>query len=132
MGDTNLTAHDPRTESLAFRAASALEDGKGAEIVLLNVARLSSFADYFVIATGHSETHMKALASRVSDAMVEEGLRTAHAEGRTSKTWILLDFGSVVVHIFSKRARRYYALEDLWGDAQVLSWSGMTPTEKVE
>lgn len=132
MGEANLTAQDPRTAALAWRAAKVLDDGKAAEITLLDVAGVSAFADYFVIATGQSETHMKALAGQVREALAAEGLRIGHAEGRSSKTWILLDFDSVIVHIFSRRARGYYALEDLWGDAKPIPWSGMDPPGEVE
>lgn len=132
MGEANLTAQDPRTAALARRAAMALDDGKGADIALLDVTGVSAFADYFVIATGQSETHMKALAGQVREAMAAEGLRIGHTEGRTSKSWILLDFDAVIVHIFSRRARGYYALEDLWGDAKAISWSGQDPPGGME
>lgn len=102
--------------------AEALAEVKGKEIVILDLTHLATFSDFFVIAAGDSHVHMKALADRVRQSMAQIGARIAHSEGQESKTWMLLDFGSVIVHIFSPAARDYYGLEQLWGDAKTISY----------
>ncbi len=90
---------------------------KGKEILLLDLRHLSTFTDYFVIATAESHVQMKAMADNVRQNMAQEGSKIHNSEGQDSKTWILLDYSTVVVHIFSPAARDYYCLENLWGDA---------------
>ncbi|MBZ0258261.1 ribosome silencing factor [bacterium] len=111
----------------ARRAAEALADVKGRDLILINMAKKSSFADYFVIVTGDSPVHMRALSNRVRESMASEGERVKHSEGRASQHWILLDFNSVVVHIFSQQARPYYGLESLWGDTEIIQWNDGAP-----
>ena len=82
---------------------------------------MSSIADYFVIATGDGHVHIKALADKVRETLSKLNKKISHTEGFESKNWILLDYYSVVVHIFSKEARDYYGLENLWGDAIQIS-----------
>lgn len=94
-----------------------LEDKKGLDVVALSLAGLSSIADSFVIASGQSAPHVKALADEVGDKMSEEGIDPLRVEGYNSAKWILLDYGDVIVHIFDKEARAFYSLEWLWGDA---------------
>ncbi len=91
---------------------------KGKDILLLDLTHLSTFTDYFVIATAESHVQMKALADSVRSNMALEGSKIHNAEGQDSKTWILLDYSHVIVHIFSPAARDYYGLEHLWGDAK--------------
>ncbi len=110
------------TEILARIAADALSDLKGVDIELLDLSSVSSFADYFVIASGDSHVHMRALADRARETLAQHGEKIDHTEGRDSQNWILLDFGSLIVHILSKQARDFYALEQLWGDAQAVVW----------
>ncbi|MBI1389237.1 MAG: ribosome silencing factor [bacterium] len=107
----------------ARMAADALAEVKGGDIVVIDVEKNSSIADYFVIATGDSSVHMRAMADRVRQAMASHGSRISHGEGRESQNWILLDFNTVIVHIFSKNARNYYGLENLWGDADMIGWN---------
>lgn len=111
----------------ARRAAEALAEVKGNDITLLNLSKQSSFADYFVIVTGDSPVHMRALANRVRQTMADEGSRVKHSEGRDSQHWMLLDFNTVIVHIFSQQARPYYNLESLWGDADIIQWNDGAP-----
>lgn len=118
MEVTEVHAQAIDTLKEAHRAAEALAEVKGKEIVILDVSRLSTFCDFFVIASGDSHVHMKALADRTRETMAQSGMRIGHSEGQDSKTWILLDFCNVIVHIFSPSARAYYALEQLWGDAK--------------
>lgn len=103
---------------LAKAAVKALDDKKATDIKLLKVEDLTVLADYFVIATGTSTTQVKALADEVEVKMTSLGLEPNHVEGAGSREWILLDYGSVVIHVFYPEAREYYALEHLWADAQ--------------
>lgn len=86
------------------------------------MSNTSGFADYLIVATGDSNTHMRALSDRVRKAMSSEGATIQHAEGRESPNWILLDYSSVVINILSRKARDYYALETLWGDSEQTRW----------
>lgn len=122
MNETDVIRADERTRQLAYLAANALADVKAEEIILLDLTRLNTFADFFVIANGSSHIHMKALADRVRETMRKEHAPIHHVEGEDSKTWILLGFDAVVVHIFSRSARDYYGLEQLWGDAKIVDW----------
>ena len=95
----------------------ALIDKKARDIVVLSVKGISSFADYFVIATGTSTTHMNGLADGVEKALEELGFSKKHKEGRSLGGWLLLDYRDVIVHIFNAETRDYYALERIWNDA---------------
>ncbi|MBN2326303.1 MAG: ribosome silencing factor [Candidatus Omnitrophica bacterium] len=123
IGESGIFTNDIDTQEQAKRAAEALAEVKGKEIVILDLTHLTTFADFFVIAAGDSHVHMKALSDRVRESMAQFGARIVHSEGQGSKTWMLLDFGSVIVHIFSPAARDYYGLEQLWGDAKTIPYS---------
>ncbi len=101
---------------MAFRLASSLEEGKGSRIVVLDVHEMTLIADYFVIASGANQRHVKALADRLqNDAGVPR--QPGHVEGYQAGNWILLDYGDVLVHVFQDDQRAFYGLERLWGDA---------------
>lgn len=99
-------------------AAAALDDKKGADIKILKIEDLTVLADYFVIATGTSNTQVKALANEVEFRLGQVGVKLNHREGYDSGGWILLDFASVIVHVFQPATRDFYSLERLWADAQ--------------
>lgn len=103
---------------LAVLAAKALDSKKAREIKLLKVLDLTVLADYFLIATGTSSTHVKALADEVDYQLSQKGVKPSQIEGAKSRDWILLDYGSVVVHVFCPEAREFYSLERLWADAE--------------
>lgn len=104
-------------------AAKALDGKKGLDIKIIKVRDVSSIADYFVIATGTSNTHVKALADEVEFKLDQEGISVSHVEGYRSDSWILLDYVDVVVHVFSEQAREYYSLERLWQDGEQIDIS---------
>lgn len=104
---------------MAKIAADALDSKKGLDVTVLAVGKQTVLADYFVIATGTSSTHVKALADEVEFKLKEAGFECGHVEGHGD--WKLLDYHSVIVHVFTKEAREFYKLEKLWNDAQVLS-----------
>ncbi|HEX9631836.1 MAG TPA: ribosome silencing factor [Gemmatimonadales bacterium] len=99
------------------RAADALADRKAQDIVVLDLRGLSDAADFFVIASGTSDTHVRAVADHVMDALAGAGVRAHHAEGLAQGRWALLDYVDFVVHVFHPSQRDFYQLERLWGDA---------------
>lgn len=117
-------------EKILAVAVKALDDKKALDISALSVTRLTTLADYFVICTGSSSTHMKTLADEAERRLKEEGQGAHHVEGYSTASWILLDYGGVLVHIFLKETREFYGLERLWSDAQRLDISGYL-TEKT-
>lgn len=113
-------------KELAIIAAKALDEKKGKEISALQVTEQTTLADYFVIATGTSNTQINALSGAVEKAMKEQaGEDPLRREGYREGTWVLLDYGCVVVHIFSEEAREFYSLERLWHDGTPLDLSGV-------
>jgi len=88
---------------------------------VLELAGVTSMTDYFVIASGTSDTHVRSVAERVIETMAAEGTQLLGADGLTQGRWVVLDFGDVVVHVFHPTMRSFYQLERLWGDAPVLA-----------
>ena len=103
---------------VAITVTKALDEKKGMDIKLLKINKVSSLADYFLICTGTSNTHVKTLCDYVEFAMEEAGEECLGREGRRGNTWELLDYGSVVIHVFTEEARKFYDLERLWADAE--------------
>jgi ribosome-associated protein len=99
------------------KAARAALDKKGEEVVVLDLRKASSFTDYFVVASGNNQKQILAMADAVLETLRGEGLRPNHTEGYPRREWILLDYGGLVVHIFTKHLRAFYDLERLWGGA---------------
>lgn len=108
---------------LAIAAARLAEDIKAEDIIVLDVSAVSSITDYFVICSGSSTPHLKAIAREVRAGMAEsQGVKPAMAEGDHESQWVVLDYGILMVHAFHPEKRELYALEDLWGDAQRIDW----------
>lgn len=108
-------------KEMAILAAKALDSKKGGEIKVLEVTELTSLADYFVICTGGSNTQINALCDAVEEKLEREAEeRPLHREGHRGGTWVLLDYGCVVVHVFNNEAREFYSLERLWSDGKPL------------
>jgi ribosome-associated protein len=103
------------------QALVALADLKAQDVVVLDLRGLSDATDFFVIATGTSDTHVRAVADHVIEAMAGFGVRPHHAEGLAQGRWALLDFVDFVVHVFHPSQRDFYQLERLWGDAPRLA-----------
>ena len=106
-------------KEIAYEVTKALDAKKGQNIKLLKIDRVSSLADYFLICTGTSNTHVKTLCDSVEEAVTDEmGETLLHREGHRGGTWVLLDFGCLVVHVFTNETREFYDLERLWNDAK--------------
>jgi ribosome-associated protein len=99
----------------------ALDQKFGTDIVMMDISEISVVADYFVIATGNSALQMQALAAAAEETLSKHGFILNHTEGMRSANWILLDFGSIIVHLFDKENRPFYNLERVWGDARLIS-----------
>ena len=104
----------------ALEVAEALTLKQGIDVRILDVRGIASFADFFVIATGGSDRHVRTLADVTLEASRKSGARALGTEGTTTARWILIDLGDVLVHLFQEEAREFYALERLWGDAFAL------------
>ena len=98
-------------------AVKALDSKKGKDIRVLYTADQTTLADYFIIGNGTSNTQVKALADAVEEAMSQQGEEPHHVEGHRGGQWTLLDYSSVVIHVFTEEAREFYSLERLWSDA---------------
>jgi len=92
---------------------------KAKDVCLLNMSRLSSMADFFIICHGDSDVQVKAIVDSIMEGMESEGVKAWHREGYSYLNWVLLDYVDVVVHVFQKEARKFYGLERLWGDAEI-------------
>lgn len=112
-------------KELAILAAKALDSKKGLDIKVLETGHLTTLADYFVICTATSSTQVKALADACEKKLKDAGELPHHTEGHRGGTWILLDFSSVVVHVFMDEAREFYDLERLWSDAKSIDLGGI-------
>lgn len=116
-------------KEIALAAAKALDSKKGLDIKVLETAHLTTLADYFVICAATSTTQVKALADACEKALKDAGEPPHHIEGHRGGTWVLLDFSSVVVHVFMEEAREFYGLERLWGDARPVDLSEVLATQ---
>lgn len=113
-----------RPKEMAIIAAKALDEKKGKEISAIEITDLTTIADYFVIASGTSNTQINALCGAVEKALNEQaGEDPLRREGYRDGTWVLLDYGSIVIHIFSQEAREFYSLERLWNDGKPVDLS---------
>jgi ribosome-associated protein len=118
--DTAAPASDLAPLDLARRAVELAEDKKAADIVLLDLGELTTVADAFVICSGGSERQIRAIADGVLEGLREEGVRPIGREGTPESHWVLLDFGSVIVHVFTPPERDYYQLERHWAGARTV------------
>ena len=110
------------SEELATLCAGAASEKKAEDIVVLNLQGISTFTDFFVICSGTSEPHLKAIADEVVDTLrTQHGVRPNAVDGFPTSQWLVIDYGSVVMHVFHQAKREFYSLEDLWSDAPRLA-----------
>ena len=114
---------------IAIAVTKALDEKKGMDIKLLKIDRISSLADYFLICTGTSNTHVKTLCDYAEFTLENLGETMLGREGHRGNSWELLDYGCIVVHVFTDEARKFYDLERLWADAEVIDLSGIVLPE---
>jgi len=107
------------SKNFADKIASLIFNKKGYDVKILDLRKLTAFADFFVICSADSDTQVKAVADEIDKELRDEGIKYWHKEGYKSLTWVLIDYVDVVVHIFKKDAREFYKLEKLWGDAPI-------------
>jgi len=107
------------SKTLAFKLAELALTKKADDIKILDLRKITTIADFFVICTAHSEPQVKAVADAILEGAKKDGETVWHKEGTNMKSWVLLDFVDVVVHVFLKDTRAFYSLEKLWGDAEI-------------
>ena len=116
-------ANEPAAESgtdLAHTIVDILEDRQASDIVLMDLRAVSLLADYFIIASADSRRQMQALLDTTTETLQKQGIRPLRAEGKPDSGWIILDYGSVVVHLFDPESRAFYKLEQLWKNAPIV------------
>ena len=114
-------------KEMALAAAKALDSKKGRDIKVLEIDKITTLADYFVICSGGSNTQINALCDAVEKELTEKGEEPLHREGYRGGTWVLLDYGCIVVHVFNDEARKFYSLEHLWADGEEVDLSALLP-----
>ena len=110
---------------VAITVTKALDEKKGMDIKLLKINKVSSLADYFLICTGTSNTHVRTLCDYAEYTLEQLGEPMLGREGHRGNSWELLDYGTIVVHVFTDEARKFYDLERLWADAENIDLAGI-------
>ena len=116
-----MAASAPASMSTARRAAQILLDNKANDVLLLDLRPVSDMTDFFIVASGTSDTHVRASAGHVVETLKKEGLTVHSVEGMEQGRWVLLDYVDFVVHVFHPTLRSFYQLERLWGDAPTVA-----------
>lgn len=106
--------------------AAAADSKKAFDVLILDLRKLTYIADYFVICSASNSSQVSAIADAIGQSLAREQLHPSHVEGQAESTWVLMDYGDVVVHIFDEQTRAYYSLEKLWGDAARVA-TGIAP-----
>lgn len=119
MTDSSATQDRPDLPAEVDQAIDLLLDRKAEDVTLLDLRELDGATDFFLIATGRSDTHVSAIADNLVDEMKKHGSRPFGVEGMRSGRWVLIDYVDFVVHVFHPAAREFYQLERLWGDVPV-------------
>jgi ribosome-associated protein len=99
----------------------AIEDKKGLNVVAIDVRKISSFTDYFVVAEGTVDRHVISIAKGIIEKLKEKGITPTHVEGLSEGSWVVLDYLDVVVHIFVAELRNFYAIEEIWQEGRIVS-----------
>ena len=119
----------PSQTEMLKTLCKALDDKFGKDIVVLDIRGISIMADFFVIATGNNPNQVKAMSDEAAHKLSDIGVKMRHSEGYQTASWILLDFGSIIVHIFDKESRAFYNLERVWADAPQVRLDGPGPNQ---
>ena len=110
-------------------AWKALDDKFGTDIIVLDIRNIATIADCFIIASGSNPSQIKAMADEAAERLEKLGLRLHHTEGMRSMNWVLMDFGTLIIHIFDKENRSFYNLERIWSDGAVIPESVLTTSD---
>ena len=110
-----------QSKKMARIAYNALSDKKGEDIKIIDITGISVLADYFIIANGNSDSQVNALVDNVEEELHKAGYPLRQREGQASGSWVLLDFGDIIVHVFDKENRLFYDLERIWKDGKDIS-----------
>ena len=117
--------HDRATRlelpSTLERASELAADRKAADMLVMDLRGISNATDYFLVASGTSDMHVRAIAEHIIEELKKEGVRASHVEGLRTGRWVLIDYIDFVIHVFHPAARDFYQLERLWGDAPTLA-----------
>ena len=108
--------------NIALRVAKVASDRKAQDIRVLDMKQVTLIADYFVICSGDSMVHVKAITGAIMDEVKDDDLKVKRREGSDDARWVLIDLGDVIVHAFHHAEREFYDLDSLWGDAQMIDW----------
>lgn len=112
-------------------AANVLNEKKAKELNAIKIEKISDIADFFLICTATSSTHVRALADEVEEKLKQNGVTPDHIEGKASD-WILLDYGTVVIHVFGRQSRDFYALDRMWSDGEQIDLTQMLESDLEE
>lgn len=110
-----VTENQNESSEMARRIVDLLSDRQAEDIVLLDIHEIAYFTDFFVIATALNQRHAAALIDAFDKELANEGIKSLHREGEATSGWVLVDFGGVIVHVFTPEDREFYNLEGLWG-----------------
>lgn len=121
------------SKDLALRAAALLDKKKASSVRVLKVRDLTVLTDYFVLASGTSTTHVKSLAEELDYQLEHDhNVHPLRTEGSDSRSWVVLDYGEVIVHVFTPEAREFYDLDHLWADGEEVDISGYLAAQEIE
>ena len=110
------------TKEIVLKICKAASKVKASNIITMNMQGIMFSTDYFVICNAATATQVRAIADNIEEALLKDDIKFNHREGYNEAEWILLDYGDVVAHIFKTESRDYYALEKLWGDAEIKTY----------
>ena len=110
-------------KELAKIAVNALEDRKAEDVTVIDISEISPIADYFIIANGTNQNQLQAMRDAADEALYKAEVKVQHVEGNQNSTWILMDYGDIIIHIFSKEDRLFYDLERTWRDGKIVDAS---------
>ena len=113
------------SKELTKLAVAALEDRKAEDVTVIDISEISPIADYFIIANGTNQNQRQAMRDAADEALYKAGVKVQQIEGNQSSTWILMDYGDIIIHIFSKEDRLFYDLERTWRDGKVVDVSDL-------
>ena len=119
--DTNTAEKLPVTlDNRMLTALTAMSEKKATDIIVLNIGSVASFTEFFIICSGSSSRQVQAISHEVTDKLREQKSRPLHIEGEKTAEWVLMDYGDIVIHVFTESARKFYDLERLWRDAETV------------